>query len=399
MCHMCRYRPSVLDYQRFGCLQLAHTSRIQMIDVGRKIVAHQVRGFLAAQVVYYLVNFNLCPRQIWITRHGESLDNVSGRIGGDSELSENGQRYARALKRFIDKERAAWTVRQRDRAASARLPPRPGDGTPPYTTGAAETAVEDKNFCVWTSMLRRSIQTALEFDEDEDFDVKQMKMLDELNAGNMDGMTYEEIREKYPDEYERRRADKLHYRYPGPGGEGYLDVIHRLRAVIVEVERMTDHVLLVCHRSVARVLLAYFLGLRRDAVADVDVPLGVLYMIQPVGALSSPLPSLSSLGLWLTKSSILAETVRCCVQSLPLQSGRRLVPSGASLRPPSGHFAWGVTGAVSDGTMMDSFPEHSQMTSFLSNFLLEFYDHAEDCASFRPYRHASTFPFTPICCS
>ena len=68
----------------------------------------------------------------------------------------------------------------------------------------------------------------------------------------------------------------------GPGGEGYLDIINRLRAVIVEAERMTDHVLLVGHRSVARVLLAYFKGLKREDVADLDVPLGMLYMLEPV---------------------------------------------------------------------------------------------------------------------
>jgi 6-phosphofructo-2-kinase len=51
--------------------------------------------------------------------------------------------------------------------------------------------------------------------------------------------------------------------------------------VIVELERMTDHVLLVGHRSVARVLLAYFMGLQREAVADLDVPLGMLYCLEP----------------------------------------------------------------------------------------------------------------------
>ena len=130
-------------------------------------------------------------------------------------------------------------------------------------------------------MLKRSIETAKYFDE-EDFDVKQMKMLDELNAGDMEGMTYDEIKIKYSDEYALRKRDKLHYRYPGAGGEGYLDIINRLRAVIVEVERMTDHVLLVGHRSVARVLLAYFKGLKREDVADLDVPLGMLYMLEPV---------------------------------------------------------------------------------------------------------------------
>ncbi|KAI9803942.1 MAG: hypothetical protein M1833_000223 [Piccolia ochrophora] len=252
---------------------------VQMIDVGRKIVSHQIRGFLAAQAVYYLVNFNLSPRQIWITRHGETNDNATGKIGGNSSLNENGDRYAKALARFIDYERKEWAVRQQDKAASTHFPPLPGDSTPPnpeYTT----SDVAEKGFCVWTSMLSRSIQTAQYFDEEE-FELKQMKMLDELNAGDMEGMTYGEIREKYPAEYELRRRDKLQYRYPGAGGEGYLDIINRLRAVIVEVERMTDHVLLVGHRSVARVLLAYFRGLQREDVAHLDVPLGTLYSLEP----------------------------------------------------------------------------------------------------------------------
>ena len=73
-----------------------------MIDVGRKIVTHQIRGFLAGQTVYFLLNFHLSARQIWITRHGESLDNVAGKIGGDASLSEEGRRYAKALTEFID---------------------------------------------------------------------------------------------------------------------------------------------------------------------------------------------------------------------------------------------------------------------------------------------------------
>jgi len=74
----------------------------KMVDVGRKVVAHQIRGFLAGQTVYYLLNFNLAPRQIWITRHGESMDNIEGRIGGDAHLSANGDKYAKALTRFMN---------------------------------------------------------------------------------------------------------------------------------------------------------------------------------------------------------------------------------------------------------------------------------------------------------
>ena len=300
-----------------------------MIDVGRKVVSHQIRGFLSAQTVYYLLNFNLSPRQIWITRHGESLDNVNGKIGGDSELSEVGHLYAKALTRFINHERKAWDVRQRDKALSTHFPPLPGDTTPPnpeYSSqGEDKDGLDMKNFCVWTSMLKRSVQTAQYFDE-EDFEIKQMKMLDELNAGTMEGLTYEEIKTKHLSEYDLRKHDKLHYRYPGAGGEGYLDIINRLRAVIVEVERMTDHVLLVGHRSVARVLLAYFKGLQRDDVADLDVPLGMLYMLEPVSIRS----------LWpLFTLTFPTEALWSGIQGISLQYENRLVRPRSQLSTTS----------------------------------------------------------------
>ncbi|KAJ5885604.1 6-phosphofructo-2-kinase 1 [Penicillium tannophilum] len=226
---------------------------IQMIDVGRKVVAHRTHGFLSSQVVYYLLNFNLSPRQIWITRHGESVDDQAGRIGGDSDLSENGKRYAKALARFVNSQREKWELYQRQKDLLKHFPPRPGDSTPPIR--------------LTFPMIRRV--------------TSQMRMLDELHSGRMEGMTYKEIQEQFPEEYAHRKKDKLFYRYPGPGGEGYLDIINRTRAVIVEVERTTDHVLLVSHRSTARVLLAYFQGLQRDQVANLDVEMGVLYMLEP----------------------------------------------------------------------------------------------------------------------
>lgn len=275
-----------------------HMPYIQMIDVGRKIISHQIKGFLMAQANYYLLNFNLAPRQIWITRHGLSLDNVSGKIGGDSDLAPEGHQYAKSLQKFIEEKRKEWDIKQLENLQNTHFPPQPGDVTPPnpyyqpqspgtehdeHTSilpEAPAVGYEPKAFCVWTSMLKRSIQTAQYFDDDE-YDTKQMRMLDELNAGVMEGLTYSCISTQYPEEYRSRRSDKLHYRYPGPGGEGYLDIINRLRPVIVELERMTDHVLLVGHRSVARVLLAYFRGLKREEVADLDVPLGMLYCLEP----------------------------------------------------------------------------------------------------------------------
>nr|POF11503.1 putative 6-phosphofructo-2-kinase pb17e12.14c [Quercus suber] len=288
-------------YVPLGAYEEAHQyPYIQMIDVGRKLVSHQVKGFLSAQANYYLLNFNLAPRQIWITRHGLSLDNISGKIGGDSELAPEGRQYARILTRFMDEKRKEWDLKQIENLKNTHFPPQPGDVTPPNPHYQPQSPVEEraptaslgeqldkvppgfepKSFCVWTSMLKRSIATA-EFFNEEEYDMKQMRMLDELNAGLMEGLTYSCISTQFPQDYNNRKRDKLHYRYPGPGGEGYLDIINRLRPVIVELERMTDHVLLIGHRSVARVLLAYFRGLKREEVADLDVPLGMLYCLEP----------------------------------------------------------------------------------------------------------------------
>lgn len=260
---------------------------VQMIDVGRKVISHQIKGFLSAQAVYYLLNFNLAPRQIWITRHGQSEDNVSGKIGGDSELTPTGWRMAEALAKFITHEKKSWEIRQIEKERAAGLPPVAGNVTPPnphYTNEGEGSHIYSQGFCVWTSMLKRSVQTAEFFEGDEDFEIKQMRMLNELYAGSMEGLTYNEIKMNHVDQFELRFQDKLHYRYPGAGGEGYLDVINRLRPVIVELERMTDHVLLITHRSVARILLAYFKGLARSEVAELDVPIGTLYCLEPVSS-------------------------------------------------------------------------------------------------------------------
>lgn len=75
------------------------------------------------------------------------------------------------------------------------MPPRPGDITPPNPEYSKGDSTDDdgrpveKNFCVWTSMLQRSAATAQFFD-DEEYDIKEMRMLNELSAGVAEGLTY-----------------------------------------------------------------------------------------------------------------------------------------------------------------------------------------------------------------
>ena len=68
---------------------------------------------------------------------------------------------------------------------------------------------------VWTSWLKRTIQTAANIDAPQE----RWRALNEIDAGCMEHLTYEDIEDKYPEEYAAREVNKLTYRYPS--GESY----------------------------------------------------------------------------------------------------------------------------------------------------------------------------------
>lgn len=165
------------------------------------------------------------------------------RLGGDSDISEDGIRYANLL----------------PAALLSRLP--------------QDSAV---SLSVWTSTLKRTIQTASHLP----FPKLQWKALDEINAGACDGMTYEEIAENMPQEFAARKKDKLHYRYPE--GESYLDVVQRLEPVITEVEREREYVCIVSHQAVLRVIYGYFMGVPQEKIPSLEIPLHTLIELTPL---------------------------------------------------------------------------------------------------------------------
>ncbi|KAF8394891.1 hypothetical protein HHK36_018829 [Tetracentron sinense] len=219
-------------------------SYIKMIDMvsgqGGQIQVNNISGYLPGRIVFFLVNTHLTPRPILLTRHGESRDNVRGRIGGDSFLSEAGELYSKKLANFVEKRLKA------ERAAS-----------------------------IWTSTLQRTILTASPI---AGFPKIQWRALDEINAGVCDGMTYEEIKKNMPEEYESRKKDKLRYRYPR--GESYLDVIQRLEPVIIELERQRAPVVVISHQAVLRALYSYFADRPLKEIPHIEVPLHTIIEIQ-----------------------------------------------------------------------------------------------------------------------
>ena len=100
--------------------------------------------------------------------------NLSGKIGGDADLSPRGHQYAKMLPDLVAK------------------------------------SAGDLPLTVWTSTLKRTAQTARYLP----YEKLSWKALDELDSGVCDGLTYAEIEQQYPQDFKARDEDKYNYRYP-----------------------------------------------------------------------------------------------------------------------------------------------------------------------------------------
>ncbi|KAF1807219.1 6-phosphofructo-2-kinase-domain-containing protein [Mucor lusitanicus] len=265
----------------------------KLVNVGKKVIAHNISGYLSGQCIFYLMNFNLAERQIFVTRHGESEDNITGRIGGDAPLSAKGRKFSKALARFVKERRIAFALdlarRKIQEEKESKDPLKDSDDEEQVTeqehkeekkVRATAEAISNSQFTIWTSMLKRSMETAQSFDPDE-YDIKHIRFLNEINSGSREGMTYEEIKSQFPSEFQARQDNKLYYRYPGMGGESYLDVIHRLQSMIIELERMNQSCLIVTHRVVLRILLGYLLEWSQTQMPHMLVPIHTVYELRP----------------------------------------------------------------------------------------------------------------------
>lgn len=214
---------------------------LKIMNVGKQVIINRIQDYLQSRVVYYLMNLHIRPRSVWLSRHGESMYNLDGRIGGDASLSLRGEQYARKLPDLVH-----------------------------------ESVGGDRPLTVWTSTLKRTIATARFLPAN--YNQLQWKALDELDAGVCDGLTYQQIKDQHPEDFAARDEDKYNYRYRG--GESYRDVVIRLEPIIMELERSED-ILIITHQAVLRCIYAYFMKKDQEKSPWMNVPLHTLIKLTP----------------------------------------------------------------------------------------------------------------------
>lgn len=127
-----------------------------------------------------------------------------------------------------------------------------------------------ENLEIWTSQLRRAIQTAELSERLLNIKTLRWSSLNEIHAGVCEDMTYAEVAQKYPLIDYFRKQSKYTFRYPE--GESYQDLVVRLEPVIMELENADKVVVVVAHQAVLRCLLAYFGSTSAESSVRVRVP-------------------------------------------------------------------------------------------------------------------------------
>lgn len=166
-------------------------------------------------------------RNIYLSRHGESKYNVENRIGGNSNITSKGQKYSFLLAKYINNK--------------------------------------DIDI-VLTSELVRTIHTAKHIIHQK----KTMSELNEINAGICENLTYDDIKNIYPDILIARNKDKYNYRYPK--GESYSDLYLRLKPIFEIIENI-DNIVVIAHQAILRIIYGVLMDIDKNIQPNISIPL------------------------------------------------------------------------------------------------------------------------------
>lgn len=173
--------------------------------------------------------------RVFMSRHGESTNNVINIIGGDCHITKRGQLYSNYLAKYF----------------------------------------ENDSLIIWTSKLKRTIETTSKLNG-----IKiQWSELNEIYSGDYEEMVIDDIKTLHPIVYQYRNSDKLNNKYPN--GESYIDLQVRVNKVLDTINMDIDSTLLiVAHQAVCRVIYSYFTKIPISDCINTKIDLHTLYKLE-----------------------------------------------------------------------------------------------------------------------
>jgi len=131
---------------------------------------------------------------------------------------------------------------------------------------------------IFCSNLQRSLHTANIIAEKHSIKPEITTQIREINLGNWEGKTFDEIIRKYPDEFKQRGKDIANFR--PPGGESFADCSKRVMAEFERiVQNTTGHILITGHAGINRTIICHIMGIPLEKIFSFSQDYGGLNLI------------------------------------------------------------------------------------------------------------------------
>jgi len=139
---------------------------------------------------------------------------------------------------------------------------------------AAVAVSKDTPFVLYASPLARTIQTAEAIASESSVDLTPMPGLEEIDAGDMEGLTGRDLQERYPEVMRVWRTDPASAMMPD--GESLGNVQNRAWSAITDIAQrhIDDTVVVVSHNFPIQAILCKALGIPLNNFRQLRVDLG-----------------------------------------------------------------------------------------------------------------------------
>ncbi len=167
--------------------------------------------------------------KLYLVRHGESIANVDRRYCGqmDVDLTDNGLDHAMKMARKFEK-----------------------------------ISIEK----IYSSPLIRAHKTANEIAKLKNISIINDDRLLERNFGDFEGLNWEDIEEKFPEEAKKCLEENIFYNYRN--GESFEDILNRVESFM---PNLPDNTVIVAHGMLIKTILFYFKFVNRENIFDYPI--------------------------------------------------------------------------------------------------------------------------------
>jgi|Deesub1362A_J573_1020465.scaffolds.fasta_scaffold00964_16 alpha-ribazole phosphatase/probable phosphoglycerate mutase len=207
--------------------------------------------------------------RIYLIRHGETEDASPRRYKGhlDIPLSEKGVRQIEELSRYIVQDSLRWFKIVQNSSGLDNIEPR--------------------LMAVYCSDLSRALQSAEIIARAFGLKPIVLRDLRERSFGEWEGMSFDEIEERWPDAFRAWAENPL--KHSPPGGESTIEVRRRVMRAMkrimedgrrkMEDKRFPSSIAIVAHGGVNRIILCELLGMPLENIFRIEQDYACLNII------------------------------------------------------------------------------------------------------------------------